>query len=102
MEIILNEREKEIIEMTRNGENHHSLSFFAPDQNKCSLELEITDPYKCAHFISELFYHQKDFLKEECGFQIKAVSSIGVYSDLQNLKEEIHDSINTVFNEHRL
>lgn len=102
MEIKITEREKEVIEMTRKGEEYHALLFFSPDQEKCSLELEITDPYKCAHFIAELFCNQKDFIKEECGFQIKAVSSIGVYSDLQNLKEDVHNSIEEKFNEHKL
>lgn len=101
MQIILSEQEKEWIEQTRRGERNTNV-FLSPDQEKCSLELTIHDPYKCAFFLEYLFFEMKKFTKEECGFEISAVSSIGAYSDTKDLKEDIINAIAKVLREHNL
>ena len=91
MQIILDEKDKDIIEKTRNKEKGFYLSFVGEDSEKCSIEFTVNDPYKCNRFLQQLFHEHNDFLKEECGCEIKAISLLGVYSDLQKLGKEINE-----------
>lgn len=102
MKIILEERDKEIMEKYRSGEMYEkyglSLPLISPYSTKCSLELKINDPYKCGVVLAELFHSLRDFEKEECGFEISAVSLMGVYSDYNNIKEDVLNAVNEAFN----
>ena len=105
MEIVFTEKDKEIVEQFRNGEMSQigiTLPFLSDDTKKCSLELEINDPFKCAIFLSRLIYDLRDYTKEECGFDISAISLIGVHSDLNNLNFDIMNAVKTVLEKHNL
>lgn len=101
MKIILDERDKEIIEKYRSGEMYEkyglSLPLISEHSKKCSLELKINDPYKCGVVLAELFHRLRDFEKEECGFEITAVSLMGVHSDYENIKEDVLNAVNEAF-----
>ena len=102
MEIIFDEKDIQSAKRRKKGENHHHLILIGKDQQKCSLELKVTDPYKCDVFLTELFYHLKDYTKENCGFEVSAVSLIGVHSDLANLPDDLHKAIDNALKEHNL
>ena len=105
MQIIFDEKDKAHVEKYKSGEYKKynlSLPFISPTQEKCSLELKINDPYKCAIFLQSLFYHLRDYTKENCGFEVSAVSLIGVHSDLQNLDDDLHKAIVNALKEHKV
>lgn len=105
MKIIFDEKDKSIAEDYRNGKYKKyglDLPLISTKQEKCSLELKINDPYKCAVFLSDLFYHLKDYTKENCGFEVSAVSLLGVYSDLKDLPETLHKAIDEALSKHNL
>lgn len=106
MKIEFDEYDKKSIEKYRNHELFGSvqlpLPFISENQEKCSIELKINDPYKCAVFLSELFYSLRDHTKNELGFEVSAVSLIGVYSDLQKLDDSLHEAINEAIKKHNI
>ena len=106
MKIEFTERDKEVIEMIKKGENNLRTALVHPGTEKCSVELEIHDPYKCDAFLRELFYYLEDTIAEDLGFKVKAVSLLGVASDFNYLKEDVMDKINEAvkeaFAKHRL
>lgn len=103
MEIIFDEKDIQSAERRKKGENHHHLILLGKDSHKCSLELKVTDPYKCDVFLTELFYRLKEeHIKENCGFEVSAVSLIGVHSDLTNLSDDLHNAIDEALGKHNL
>lgn len=105
MKIIFDEKDKNVVEKYKNGDMKKyglSLPFISEHSTKCSLELKINDPYKCGVFLGELFHRLREYTIEECGFEISAVSLIGVHSDLQNLDEDILEAVNSVIKKHNL
>ena len=100
MEIKFDEQNKKIIESVRTGEDNIELFLLSPDSEKCSLELKIHDPYKCHEFLREIFYNKKEYLKDELGFEVAAISRRGVYSDGEKFKEEITNTINDLINKY--
>lgn len=104
MKIIFEDEDKDLAELIKEGKTHLKQLMLGPMSTKCSIELEVTDPYKCDIFLRELMYNNdlKTKLSEECGFKAKAVSLNGVYSDYNNLKEELHCAINQVLHDHNI
>lgn len=102
MKIEFNEQDITSAELRKKRENHHHLILIGKDSQKCSLELKVTDPYKCDVFLTELFYSLKDYTKENCGFEVSAVSLLGVYSDLNNLSDGLHKAIDEALDKHNL
>ena len=105
MNINFTEQDKKVAEDYRSGKYAQygmDLPFISKNQEKCSLELKINDPYKCAVFLADLFYRLRDYTKEECGFEVGAVSLIGVHSDLCNLSDDLREALDKALKNHNL
>lgn len=102
MKIVFDEKDQQVVERYRKGDLGVSIPFIGEDTTKCSLELKINDPYKCSVFLSGLFYSLRDYTKEQCGFEVEAVSLIGVHTDLGNLRPDIRQAVDNVLHKHNI
>lgn len=92
----LTDRENEVIEMMRNGENHLHLIYLSEDKDKYALCITITGDHVKADYVIGKLFRDPDAVKQlnaVGGFKIHGISMIDPCTDMDSIQRDIDQVI---------